>query len=113
MVLTTIKTNKNAEDKQQAQYIAQQYIEQLKSESNITVGTYPPVNINGFQVNETVTNEVNYDFPNARSTTSGSIAYDVKIVISQGSSGQIADIYDYTGIVSSAILLTQGTNTLK
>lgn len=111
MVLTTVKTNKNAEDKQQAQYIAQQYIEQLKSESKITVGTYPTINNNGFQVNEIITSVDNYDFPPARSSTSDSIAYDAKIVIRQGETGQIADIYDYTASIPQySVSLTQGTN---
>lgn len=105
MVLTSVKINKESEDKQKALYIAQQIVEQQKANPNIIVGTTTTTAID-FTVTKTIAELPEYKFPDADSNNGGSdadgvdnkpktfseIKYDVKLQVTSTEDGTILNI---------------------
>lgn len=126
MVLTSVKINKNSEDKQKALYIAQQIVEKQKSDSDIEVKTTTSQVI-GFDVKKIITQLDNYDFPDVNKNTESNnanetktfsdIKYDVKVEVNPTSSGNIMKVTyfndGYGKQTYKEFNLNQSSNTLN
>lgn len=105
MVLTSVKINKESEDKQKALYIAQQIVEQQKAASDIKVGITTTTAID-FTVTKTITELPEYKFPDSninnedsgagegdnKAKTFSEIKYDVKLQVNSTEDENILNI---------------------
>lgn len=94
MVYSTVKTNKEAEDRQNAQALIQKYIEAAKANSIFSLGENKYYE-NNFEVDENVSQISTYDFPTAQNTTQSAInlSYDATITMDS----QNLNVYDNIG----------------
>lgn len=82
MVYSTVKTNKNAEDKQKAQALVQKYIEDIKANAAVSPGE-KVYNEDIFEIHVNITQVSDYNFPNSNNTSGEAITInnDMEIIM--------------------------------
>lgn len=93
MVFTTVKVNKDAEDKQKALNIAQQVIEEAKACNPLSVEDVS-YDKDGFNVTKKVSQLEEYDFNQHSDKKADDIHYDAKVEISYKELSNIISVYD-------------------